>query len=228
MRPRKMLTLNEDVHTKLAAALVTRFSPLKGPRIPIPTAKKYVPTGAVLQWGRVQISEGGDRMCCREMIKPGSLGRDCTYVRVCPSVTHTCFRCLMLLLFGSMKQLLTATQDLRTSDQTWCSRRFLENSRGLSRSTYQQHRSSTSSNRMRCSSQLSSSARQHKVRRGFGSTPFLVDLRRLTSDSFSVLLAGFLTGGSGSSLTGVGSVHMRILRQMHRSEAAAGHGTRIH
>jgi len=82
MRPRKFLKLDEDVCTVLTKALITRFSPLKGPKIPSFTAKKYVPTGAVLQWGRVQVSEGGDRICCRKMIKPGSLGCDCTYIRV--------------------------------------------------------------------------------------------------------------------------------------------------
>jgi len=84
MRPRMMLRLDEDVRTKLTAAIITRFSPLKGPRIASFVAKKYIPTGAVLQWGRVQVAEGGDMMCCRQMIKPGSLGRDCTYVRVRP------------------------------------------------------------------------------------------------------------------------------------------------
>ena len=82
MRPRKLLTLDEDVRTKITAALITRYSPLKGPKITPFVAKKYVPTGAVLQWGRVQVAEGGDRMCCREMVKAGSLGRDSTYVRV--------------------------------------------------------------------------------------------------------------------------------------------------
>ena len=83
MRPRKMLKLDDDVRTKLAMALVTRFSPLhKGRKIASFTAKKYIPTEAVLQWGKVQITEGGDKLCCRSMIKPGSLGRDCTYVRV--------------------------------------------------------------------------------------------------------------------------------------------------
>lgn len=83
MRPKKVLKLGEDVRTKLAMALITRYSPLqKGPKIPSFVAKRYIPTEAVLQWGRVQITEGGDRICCRAMIKPGSLGRDCTYVRV--------------------------------------------------------------------------------------------------------------------------------------------------
>ena len=78
-----MLILDEDVRTSLVKALVTRYSPLKGPKIPAFAAKKYIPTRAVPQWGRVQVAEGGDRMACCKMIKPGSLGRDCTYVRVC-------------------------------------------------------------------------------------------------------------------------------------------------
>ena len=78
-----MLKLDEDVRTKVAAAIVTRFSLLKGPKIASFVAKKYIPTGAILQWGWVQVAEGGDRMCCCRMIKPGSMGRDCTYVRVC-------------------------------------------------------------------------------------------------------------------------------------------------
>lgn len=78
-----MLKLDEDVRTKITMALITRYSPLQtGPKIASFVARRYVPTGTVLQWGRVQIAEGGDRMCCRAMIKPGSLGRDCTYVRV--------------------------------------------------------------------------------------------------------------------------------------------------
>jgi hypothetical protein len=87
MRPRKMLTLDDDVRTVLVKALVTRYSPLKGPKIPMFAARKYVPVGTVLQWGKVQIAEGGDRIACRRMIKPGSFGRDCTYVRVRCSIT---------------------------------------------------------------------------------------------------------------------------------------------
>ncbi|KAF9791037.1 hypothetical protein BJ322DRAFT_422834 [Thelephora terrestris] len=81
MQPRRMLKLDENVRAKLTMALITRFSPLKGPKIPSFVAKKYVPTGDVLQWGWVKISEGGDKMCCHAMIKPESLGRDCTYIR---------------------------------------------------------------------------------------------------------------------------------------------------
>ena len=89
MRPRKLLKLDEDVRTKLAVALIMRFSLLKGPKIASFVAKKYIPTVAVLQWGWLQVAEGGDRMCCRQMIKLGSLGRDCTYVRVCTLPTIT-------------------------------------------------------------------------------------------------------------------------------------------
>jgi hypothetical protein len=89
MRPRRLLRLDEDVRTKLALALITRFSPLhKGHKIPLFVARRHIPTGPVLQWGRVQIAEGGDKMCCRSMIKQGSLGRDCTYVRVSLMGSH--------------------------------------------------------------------------------------------------------------------------------------------
>lgn len=82
MQPRKVMILDQDVQTALAKALVTRYSPLRGRKIAMFTAREYVPNQAVSQWGRVQIAEGGDRMCCRAILAPGSLGRDCTYVRV--------------------------------------------------------------------------------------------------------------------------------------------------
>jgi len=82
MQPQKILRLDENVRTVLTKALITRLSPLEGPKIPAFTAKKYIPTAAILHWGWVQIAEGGDRICCCEMIKPGSLGRDCTYIWV--------------------------------------------------------------------------------------------------------------------------------------------------
>ena len=46
------------------------------------SAKRHVPTQAVSQWGRVQIADGGDTICCRRLVKPGALGRDSTYIRV--------------------------------------------------------------------------------------------------------------------------------------------------
>ena len=112
MRPRLILKLDQDVRTKIAAALVTRYSPLKGRQIPISFAKKFVPDGPISQWGRVQVAEGGDTMCCRAMIKPGAIGRDCTYVRVCLAIaTSICH--LTLLLVGSMRRALTVTQETR-------------------------------------------------------------------------------------------------------------------
>ena len=89
MQPRKILRLDENIRTVLTKALITRLSPLKGPKIPAFTAKKYIPTAAIFHWGRIQIAEGGDRICCREMIKPGSLGHDCTYIRVHFSIIIT-------------------------------------------------------------------------------------------------------------------------------------------
>ena len=53
---------------------------------------------------------------------------------------------------------------------------------------------------------------QNRAGRDFGNTRNSVDLRQLMSDSFSVLLAGFLTGGNGLLLIGVESVCMQILR----------------
>jgi hypothetical protein len=92
-----MLKLDEDVCTVLAKALITRFSPLKGPKIPAFTAKKHIPTGAILQWGWIKIAEGGDKMCCHKMIKPGSLGHNCTYIRVRLITTITLFLTIFCL-----------------------------------------------------------------------------------------------------------------------------------
>lgn len=59
MQPRKLLALDEDIRTVLAKALITQFSPLTGRKIPTFTAKRYVPTVAIRQWGQVRIAEGG-------------------------------------------------------------------------------------------------------------------------------------------------------------------------
>jgi hypothetical protein len=66
----------------LVKALVTRYSSFGGTKIPMFVARKYVPLGTVLQWGRVQITEGGDRIVCAKLVKPGALGHDCTFIRV--------------------------------------------------------------------------------------------------------------------------------------------------
>ena len=118
MRPRRMLTLEEDIHTVLTKALITRYSPLKGPKIAMFTARKYVPVGAILQWGRVQISEGGDRIVCQKMIKPGAVGRDCTYVRVRLFITNF-IHYLTNYMSCSMKRPLIGMHRQRINDQRW-------------------------------------------------------------------------------------------------------------
>ena len=112
-----MLALDGDVHTVIVKALITRYSPLKGRKIPMFAARKHVPTGAVLQWGRVQIAEGGDRMACRKMIKPGAIGRDCTYVRVRLLLTNSIFH-LTPHFLNSMKQLLTGMRMRKTNSRS--------------------------------------------------------------------------------------------------------------
>ena len=121
-----MLKLDEDVRMVLIKSFVTRYSPLKGPKIPMFNARKYVPVGPVLQWGRVQIAEGGDRACCRKMIKPGAVGRDCTYVRVRLFIINSIY-CLMCHRLNSTKRQLTGMRTQRTNGQTWYWARSLEN-----------------------------------------------------------------------------------------------------
>jgi hypothetical protein len=112
-----MLVLDEDIRTVLVKAFVTRYSPLKGPKIPMFTARKYVPSEAVPQWGKVQIAEGGDRIACRKMIKPGALGRDCTYIRVRLFITENIYH-LTNYLSNSTKQPLTGMQERRINSRT--------------------------------------------------------------------------------------------------------------
>jgi hypothetical protein len=137
------------------------------------------------------------------------------------AVTARMFGCVSLSLCflspntinpTSTKQLLIATQDPRTNHQTWYLGHSLENFSGSSRLTCLQRHNSTLRNRRPCSSQSSSNATQRGPGRGSGSTSNLVDLRWLTLDSFSVLLAGFLTEGNGSSLTEAEPVHTQTLR----------------
>ena len=91
-----MLKPDDSVRTVLAKALITRFSPLRGTKIAMSTARRYVPTTAVLQWGQIRVTEGRDTMCCCEMIKPELLGRDCTYIRVSFFTSYTMFCNLVL------------------------------------------------------------------------------------------------------------------------------------
>jgi len=80
--PEKSLEIDGRLLKKLAAALVTRYSP-DDPRmkISIATASKYVPT-SVRQWGQAQIRNEGDRFKCRALLKTQAHSRDCTYVKV--------------------------------------------------------------------------------------------------------------------------------------------------
>jgi len=80
--PKKSLAIDGGLLKKLAAALVTRYSP-DDPRmkISIATVSKYVPA-SVCQWGQVQIRDGGDRFKCHALLKGQAHSRDCTYVKV--------------------------------------------------------------------------------------------------------------------------------------------------
>ena len=80
--PKRELEIDGSLHRKLAAALVTRYSP-DNPRmkISIATASRHVPT-RVRQWGQAQIRGGGDRFKCRALLKGQRHARDCTYVKV--------------------------------------------------------------------------------------------------------------------------------------------------
>ena len=112
-----MLTLDEDVRTVLAKAFVTRYSPLRGSKIAMFTARKYVPVGAVLQWGMVQIAEGGDRIRCQGMTKAGAVDRDCTYIRVRIFNLTNCICYLTNHTSASTKQPLIEMQKRRINDQ---------------------------------------------------------------------------------------------------------------
>ena len=80
--PERKLEINTRLQKKLAAALVTRYSP-DDPRMKISmaTVSKHVPA-SVRQWGQVQIRGGGDRFKCRTLLKGQRHTRDCTYVKV--------------------------------------------------------------------------------------------------------------------------------------------------
>ena len=87
--PQRKLEIDSRLRKKLAAALVTRYSPDDPQmKIPIKTASKYVPV-IVHQWGQAQIRDGGDRFKCRALLKGQRHARDCTYVKV--SAPHPLF-----------------------------------------------------------------------------------------------------------------------------------------
>lgn len=83
--PKRKLEIDSRLHKKLAAMLVTRYSP-DDPhmKISMTTASKYVPI-SVRQWGQAQIRGGGDRFKCRALLKGKRHVRDCTYVKVSAS-----------------------------------------------------------------------------------------------------------------------------------------------
>ena len=65
--PKRKLEIDSRLRKKLAAALITRYSP-DDPRmkISVATASKHVPT-SVRQWGQAQIRDGGDRFKCHAL-----------------------------------------------------------------------------------------------------------------------------------------------------------------
>ena len=83
--PKRRLEIDNWLHKKLAATLVTRYSP-DNPQMKIlmATTSKYVPT-SVHQWGQAQICDGGDRFKCCALLKGKRHICDCTYVKVSAS-----------------------------------------------------------------------------------------------------------------------------------------------
>ena len=80
--PKKKLEIDVQLQKKLAAALVTRFSPDDPQmKISMATASRHIPSD-IFQWGQAQICGGGDRFKCRVLLKSQRYTRDCTYVKV--------------------------------------------------------------------------------------------------------------------------------------------------
>jgi hypothetical protein len=85
MTPKKHQKLSSDVRSKVVNLLITRYSPLNGPKIPVGVAKRFVSeTEEFPHWGRLQIMNGGDKIGCQAIGKHRSDARDNTYVRVSP------------------------------------------------------------------------------------------------------------------------------------------------
>lgn len=83
MAPKKHKELDSDLRSKVVNLLVTRYSPLDGPKIPVGVAKQFVPeTEKIPHWGRLQITNGGDKIGCQAIGKRRSDARDNTYIRV--------------------------------------------------------------------------------------------------------------------------------------------------
>ena len=80
--PQKRLVIDGSLCKKLAAALVTRYSPDNPQtKISVATASKHIPT-SVRQWGQAQVCDGGDWFKCCALLKGQRHTRDCTYVKV--------------------------------------------------------------------------------------------------------------------------------------------------
>lgn len=83
MAPKKLMKLSSDLHSKTINLLITRYSPLNGPMIPVGVAKQFVSeTEEFLHWGRLKIMNGGDKIGCQAIGKHRSDARDNTYIRV--------------------------------------------------------------------------------------------------------------------------------------------------
>jgi hypothetical protein len=84
--PKRKLEINSQLRKKLAAALVTRYSPdYPQMKILMTTTSKYIPE-SIHQWGQVQICDRGDWFKCRVLLKGQGRAHDCTYVKV--SMSH--------------------------------------------------------------------------------------------------------------------------------------------
>jgi hypothetical protein len=83
MTPKKNQKLSSDLYSKVINLLITRYSLLNGPKIPVGVAKNFVSeTEEFPHWGRLQIMNGGDKIGCRAIGKHRSDARDNTYIRV--------------------------------------------------------------------------------------------------------------------------------------------------
>ena len=83
MTPKKHQKLSSDLRSKVANLLVTRYSPLNGPNIPISVARGFVSDAEEYpHCGRLQIMNGGDKIGCQAIGKHRSDARDNTFIRV--------------------------------------------------------------------------------------------------------------------------------------------------
>lgn len=83
--PKKKLKIDNWLHRKLAAMLVTRYSPDDPQmKISMATASKHIPA-RVCQWGQVQICNGGNRFKGCALVKGQRYARNCSYVKVSTS-----------------------------------------------------------------------------------------------------------------------------------------------